>query len=81
LFEVILPVKVIVPQIFPVLLKATEAVPMSNVAVPLPNCIVTSALLASSRIAFMTVCIGWFSIPTVAPLLVAVNDVPLPVIM
>jgi hypothetical protein len=79
--EVILPVKVIVPQTFPMFEKNTEAVPMSNVFVPLPNCMVIFALLALSRIATMTVVICWFAVPTIAPLLVAVNDVPLPAIM
>jgi hypothetical protein len=81
---VILPVKVIVPQTFPIYSafeKNTEAVPMSNVFVPLPNCIVIFALLALSRIATMTIVICWFAVPTIAPFLVAVNDVPLPVIM
>jgi hypothetical protein len=78
--EVILPVKVIVPQKSR-LPNSAEAVPMSNVSVPLPNCMVTFSLLASSRIEAITDKIARPAVPTIVPFLVTVNDVPLPVIM
>jgi hypothetical protein len=80
MLPVIFPLSVTAPHVPPVLLKLADAVPMSSVAPPSPNCMAASPL-PSVLIASMTVCIGWSAVPTVSPPLAAVNAVPLPVMM
>jgi len=81
--DVIFPARVIKPQSVPLVppLNVMYAVPMSSVFVRSPNCMVLAAPFASLLMASMTVWIGWFAVPNAEPSLVAVNVVPLPVMM
>jgi len=77
---VIFPLSVTKPQVPPVLLKVAEFAPMFNTVFPSPNCMVQSSPLASVRMALITFCIAPV-VPTVSVPFLAVNDVPLPVMM
>jgi len=74
-FPVIFPVRSTMPH---APLKDTVFAAVSNTALPAPNCTTQAAAPASSLTALMTFCIAPV-LPNVALFLVAVNDVPLPV--
>jgi len=52
--DVIFPLSVIAPQVPPVLLNCMPVTPVSNTAVPLPNCIWQAAPLALVLMALIT---------------------------